>query len=47
MIWSGLSLGVGEVKHGSFDQAKPLVITCSTTEKDAYSLKAEVYELSC
>lgn len=46
MIWSGLSWGVGEVKQGSFDPAKPLLITCSTTEKDAYSLKAEVYELS-
>jgi len=46
MIWSGLSWGVGEVKHGSFDESKPLLITCSTTEKDAYSLKAEVYAVS-
>jgi hypothetical protein len=46
MIWSGLSWGVGEVKQGSFDQTKPLQITCSTTEKYAFSLKAEVYAVS-
>lgn len=46
MIWSGLSWGVGEVKRGSFDDSKPLQVTCSTTEKDAYSLKAEVYAVS-
>jgi hypothetical protein len=46
MIWSGLSWGVGEVKHGSFDDSKPLQVTCSTTEKNAYSLKVEVYAVS-
>jgi len=46
MIWSGLSWGVGEVRHGSFDDSKPLQVTCSTTEKDAFSLKAEVYAVS-
>jgi hypothetical protein len=46
MIWSGLSWGVGEAKAGSFDPSKPLLVTCSTTEKDAFSLKAEVYAIS-
>jgi hypothetical protein len=46
MIWSGLSWGVGEVKRGSFDDSKPLQVTCSTTEKDAFTLKAEVYAVS-
>jgi hypothetical protein len=46
MIWSGLSWGVGEVKQGTFDDSKPLQVNCSTTEKDAFSLKAEVYAVS-
>ncbi|MFI5161658.1 MAG: hypothetical protein ACHQHN_10300 [Sphingobacteriales bacterium] len=46
MIWSGLSWGVGEAKRGSFNDSKPLSITCSTTEKDAFTLKAEVYAVS-
>jgi len=43
MIWSGLSWGVTEVKQGLFDHSKPLLITCSTDEKDAAILKADVY----
>jgi len=43
MIWSGLSWGVAEIKHNAFDPGKPVQITCTTDEKDAAILKAEVY----
>jgi len=39
----GLSWGVAEVKQQAFDHTKPLVITCSTEEKGALTLKAIVY----
>jgi hypothetical protein len=43
MIWSGLSWGVVEVKQSSFDKSKPLLIQCSTSEKEPLTLKANVY----
>lgn len=43
MIWSGLSWGAVEVKQSSFDHLKPLLIQCSTEEKNPLTLKAEVY----
>jgi hypothetical protein len=43
MIWSGLSWGAAELRRSSFDHTKPLLITCSTEEKDPLTLKANVY----
>jgi len=43
MIWSGLSWGAAELKHGSFDPATPVEIECSTAEKDELRLEARVY----
>jgi hypothetical protein len=46
MIWSGLSWGVAEVTHDALDPAKPVQITCSTDEKNAATIKAQVYAVS-
>jgi hypothetical protein len=43
MIWSGLSWGAAELKHGSFDPATPVEIECSTAEKDELRREARVY----
>jgi hypothetical protein len=43
MIWSGLSWGAAELRHGSFDPAMPVEIECSTAEKDELKLEARVY----
>jgi hypothetical protein len=43
MIWSGLSWGAVELKHGSFDPMAPVEIECSTAEKDELRLEARVY----
>jgi hypothetical protein len=46
MIWSGLSWGVAEIKHGTFDQNKPLIVQCSTDEKYAAKLTAAIYAVT-
>jgi hypothetical protein len=46
VIWSGLSWAVGELKHGSFDPAKPLNIVCESLEPTELILKADVYAVS-
>jgi hypothetical protein len=46
MIWSGLSWGAGEIKQGAFDAGEPLIIQCSTDEKDELKLTANVYAVS-
>ena len=46
VIWSGLSWAAGEVKKGSFDPEKPILIKCSTDEKDELKLVADVYAVS-
>ncbi len=43
MIWSGLSWGAAEIKQGTFDAGKPLIIQCSSAEKDELKLTASVY----
>jgi hypothetical protein len=43
MIWSGLSWGVGELKHETFDPTKPVSIQCLSKENDALKLTADVY----
>jgi hypothetical protein len=47
MIWSGLSWGAGEVKHGTFDPDKPLDIQCISKENDELTLKADIYAVGC
>jgi hypothetical protein len=42
-IWSGLSWGAGEVKHASFSSNAPIVIRCSSGEKDKVALEGHVY----
>lgn len=46
MIWSGLSWGVAEIKEGTFDPAKPLIVECSTSEKDAAKITGTVYSVA-
>ena len=43
VIWSGLSWGVAEARVGTFDNAKPLIIQCSSGEKDELTLTADIY----
>jgi hypothetical protein len=45
MIWSGLSWGVGEVRHGSFSPHQPLTIRCASAEQDVVILVGLVYEV--
>ena len=44
-IWSGLSWGAGEIKHGSFVPGKPLRIRCSSAEKEKVILKGNLYAI--
>ncbi|HTD39956.1 MAG TPA: hypothetical protein VK671_04995 [Mucilaginibacter sp.] len=46
MIWSGLSWGAAEIKQGTFDAAKPLIIQCSSDEKDTSKLTASIYAIA-
>jgi len=45
VIWSGLSWGAGEVRHGSFSPGQALIIRCASEEKDAVLLVGQVYEV--
>jgi hypothetical protein len=45
-VWSGLSWGAGEIKHGDFVAGTPITIRCSSTEKDAVKLEARLYAVS-
>jgi hypothetical protein len=42
-IWSGLSWGAGEIKHGDFAVRKPIIIQCSSREKDSVVLEGHLY----
>jgi hypothetical protein len=42
-IWSGLSWGAGEIKHASLVPGKPLLIRCSSAEKDKVILEGRLY----
>jgi hypothetical protein len=42
-IWSGLSWGAGEVKHGSFVAGKPIRVRCSSEEKSKVVLEGHIY----
>lgn len=45
VIWSGLSWGAGEIKHSELVAGQPVIIQCSSAEKDAVKLKGKVYEV--
>ena len=42
-IWSGLSWGAGEIKHGSFVAGKPIRVRCSSEEKSKVVLEGHIY----
>lgn len=43
VIWSGLSWGAGEIRHGAFSSGKPITVRCLSEEKSAMKLEAMVY----
>jgi hypothetical protein len=43
VIWSGLSWGVGEIRHGDFFGGRALTVRCSSGEKNPLKLEARVY----
>jgi hypothetical protein len=45
-VWSGLSWGAGEIKHGDFAGGAPITIRCSSAEKDAVKLEGHLYAVS-
>lgn len=45
VIWSGLSWGAGEIKHSELIAGQPVIIQCSSAEKDAVRLEGKVYEV--
>lgn len=42
-IWSGLSWGAGEIRHGDFAGGRALTIRCSSAEKNPMKLEAKLY----
>ncbi|OLE14679.1 MAG: hypothetical protein AUG89_00950 [Acidobacteria bacterium 13_1_20CM_4_56_7] len=45
-VWSGLSWGAGEIKHGDFVAGPPITVRCSSAEKDAVKLEGHLYAVS-
>ncbi len=43
VIWSGLSWGAGEIRHGAFSSGRPITVRCLSEEKSAMKLEAKVY----
>jgi hypothetical protein len=43
VVWSGLSWGAGEIRHGDFAGGGALTIRCSSAEKNAMKLEARIY----
>jgi len=43
VVWSGLSWGAGEIRHGDFAGGRALTIRCSSAEKNAMKLEARIY----
>jgi hypothetical protein len=42
-VWSGLSWGAGEVRHANFVAERPIIVRCSSAEKDPVRLEGWVY----
>lgn len=45
VVWSGLSWGAGEIRHGVFLPGQPIVIRCSSGEKNPVVLEGKAYEV--
>jgi hypothetical protein len=45
-IWSGLSWGVGEVRHGNMDPGRPIEIRCTSMEKQPVDLQVECFAVT-
>jgi hypothetical protein len=43
VVWSGLSWGAGEVRHGNFTPGQPITIRCTSAEKNPVILQGKVY----
>jgi hypothetical protein len=43
IIWSGLSWGVGEIRHNSLHAGEPVEIRCSSTEKNPVVLDCKLF----
>lgn len=44
-IWSGLSWGAGEIRQGNFANGQPIIIRCSSAEKNPVRLEGQLYEV--
>jgi hypothetical protein len=44
-IWSGLSWGAGEIKHKNFSSGQPIIVRCSSAEKNPVRLEGMLYEV--
>jgi hypothetical protein len=45
-VWSGLSWGAGEIKHGDFVGGAPITIRCSSAEKNPVKFEAHLYAVN-
>ena len=43
VVWSGLSWGAAEIRHGDFAGGRALTIRCSSAGKNAVKLEARIY----
>ena len=43
MIWSGLSWGAAELRHGTYDPGVPVEVECYSAEKEELKLEGRVY----
>ncbi len=46
LVWSGLSWGAGEIRRTAFVDGSPITIRCSSEEKDAVQLNAQIYAVT-
>lgn len=46
VVWSGLSWGAGEIRHGQFVPGQGITIRCSSAEKNAVVLEGRIYVVS-
>jgi hypothetical protein len=44
-VWSGLSWGAGEIRHQAFASGQPIILRCSSAEKNAVQLDGQLYEV--
>jgi hypothetical protein len=46
LVWSGLSWGAGEIRAKQFAKEAPIILRCSSAEKDAVKLEARAYAVT-